>query len=62
VTYHVENIGTQFSAKALEALTSRLNNLEGDGWELVHTFPVTVSSGCLGMTKQHSTFAVFHKR
>lgn len=61
MTYHVENIGTQFNGKALQALTDRLNANEQNGWELVLTFPVTVSSGCLGMTRQQSTFAVFRK-
>ena len=38
-----------------------MNALEGEDGELVTTFPVTVSSGCLGLTKQQSMFAVFHK-
>jgi hypothetical protein len=62
MAYRVENIGKEFSGKALQGLLERLNAAEVEGWELVLTFPVTVSSGCLGLTKQQSIFAVFHKK
>jgi hypothetical protein len=35
--------------------------MESEGWELVQVFPVTVT-GCLGLTKQHTNYAVLRRR
>jgi hypothetical protein len=59
--YRVESIGQDFNAKGLQFLNDKLNAYEAEGWKLVNTFPVTMRSGCLSLTKLQTTFAVFHK-
>lgn len=59
--YRVVPIGAEFKGKGHEGLSEQLTGLERDGWELVQVFPVTVS-GCLGLTKQQTNYAVLRKR
>lgn len=58
--YRVESIGAQFSKGAREALQTRLNEFEQQGWELQTTFAVTETS-CLGLSREQSNFMILHK-
>lgn len=59
--YRVENIGAQFNAKGVSALADMMNTIEQEGWKFQFAFPITNATGCLGLTKQQSTLAVFHR-
>lgn len=58
--YRVEPIGAAFTGKGHQALADRLTQYEQDGWELVQVFPVVVT-GCLGVTKRQTNYAVLRK-
>jgi hypothetical protein len=58
--YRVVPIGGEFKGKGHEQLADRLTELENEGWELVQVFPVVVS-GCLGLSKQQTNYAVLRK-
>jgi hypothetical protein len=59
--YRVLPIGAEFKGRGHEALGAQLTTLEQEGWELVAVFPVVVS-GCLGLNKAQTNYAVLRKR
>ena len=58
--YRVVSIGAEFKGKGHDVLASQLNAFEQEGWELVLVFPVVVS-GCLGLNKSQTNYAVLRK-
>ncbi len=60
MAYRIEKIGKEFNPKSVAALADHMNGMEREGWRFVFAFPI-VDSGCLGLLKQQSTLAVFHR-
>ena len=58
--YSVQPIGAEFRGKGHEDLGKLLTKWESEGWELVQVFPVVVS-GCLGLTKSQTNYAVLRR-
>ncbi|MCI4664880.1 MAG: hypothetical protein MRY74_09180 [Neomegalonema sp.] len=58
--YKVEAIGAAFNDKAIEELSSHLNNQADGGWEL-HTVFSVEKKGCLGSSEGTTYLAVYRR-
>jgi hypothetical protein len=58
--YRIENIGSAFDNKAIEALSQRLNQSESAGWEFHSVFMIQHKT-CLGLSSANTYLAVFKK-
>jgi hypothetical protein len=58
VAYRIENIGSAFDNKGIEALTQRLNQNESAGWKFHSVFMIQHKT-CLGLSSANTYLAVF---
>jgi len=60
VQYKVEQLGTAFSQKAIDALEAKLNNNAGSGWKFHSVFSIE-KTGCMGSSQGSMYLAIFEK-
>ena len=61
MAYTIQNIGSAFNDRTIEALTQRLNQNESAGWDFHSVFMVQHRT-CLGLSSSNTYLAVFKSR